>query len=231
MTVPEFPPANTSMFSNAFTGSNTVATRRETVSGSAWSPPSPVFMARGSKCSITRPVSSSNFGFQRRPVRAFLPLAFLPLALAPFLSRFSLRRWQGRPPLLQLGPVLQSGLAQAGGIRLLKIWRLPNARRVRRSRSCLPAGLLRLARSRWQPGLGRRTRPLLQPLPVRKVRWLLSRPVWRSRLLRAWPLRQTVLPLRAGLSRLVGAVRIVQRGIGAPQGALLGHDLAAEILC
>jgi len=44
-------------------------------------------------------------------------------------------------------------------------------------------------------------------------------------------LRQTVLPLRAGLTRLVGAVWIVQRGIGATQGALLGHDLAAEILC
>jgi signal transduction histidine kinase len=46
----------------------TIATRRETVSGSAWSLPSPVFMARGSKCSITRRVSSSNCGFQRQPV-------------------------------------------------------------------------------------------------------------------------------------------------------------------
>src|SRR5882724_10757565 len=138
MTVPAFPPANTSAFSSAFTGSNTVATRRETVLGSVWSLPSPVFMARGSKCSITRQVSSSNSGFQRQPVRAFLPLAFLPLALAPFLPRFSLRRWQGRPPLLELGPVPQSGPL------LLKIWRLPNARRVRRSRLSLPAGLLRL---------------------------------------------------------------------------------------
>jgi len=68
MTGPEFPPANTNMFSSAFTGSNTVATRRETVSGSVWSLPSPVFMARGSRCLIIRPVSSSNFGFQRQPV-------------------------------------------------------------------------------------------------------------------------------------------------------------------
>ena len=104
---------------------------------------------------------------------------------------------------------MQSGPLQAGCVGLpLQIWRLPNARRVRRSRLSLPAGLLRLARSRWQPGLGRRTRTL-----------------------RAWPLRQAVLPLWAGLTRLVGAVRIVLRGIGAPQGALLGHDLAAEILC
>jgi hypothetical protein len=161
----------------------------------------------------------------------------LPLALAPFLSRFSLWRWQGRPPLLELGSVLQAGPLQAGRTRLplqlwlLKVWRLLNARRVMRSRLPLPAGVLRLARARRQPGLGRRTRPLLLPLPVRKVRWLLSRPVWRSRLLRAWPLRQTVLPLRAGLSRLVGAVRIVQRGIGAPQRALLGHNLPPQILC
>ena len=152
--------------------------------------------------------------------------------LMPFLSRFSLWRWQGRPPLLQLGPVLQTGPLQVGRTRLpLKIWRLLNARRVRRSRLCLPAGLLRLARSRGLPGLGRRTRTLLQPLPVRKVRRRLSRPVWRSRLPRAGPLRQTVLPLRAGLSRLVGAVRIVQCGIGAPQGALLGYDLPADVLC
>src|SRR5882724_5838442 len=154
MTVQEFPPANTSAFSSAFTGSNTVATRRETVLGSVWSLPSPVFMARGSKCSITRQVSSSNSGFQRQPVRAFLPLTFLPLALAPFLPRFSLRRWQGRPPLLELGSVLQSGPLHAGRVRLLlKIWRLPNARRVLRSRLCLPGGLLRLVRSRWQSGL------------------------------------------------------------------------------
>src|SRR6266852_3216694 len=127
----------------------------------------------------------------------------------PFLSRFSLRRWQGRSPLLQLGSVLQARPLHAGRTRLpLQIWRLLNARRVLRSRLSLPAGLLRLARSRWLPGPG-----------------------WRSRLLRAWPLRQTVLPLWAGLPRLVGAVRIVQRGIGAPQGALLGHDLPAEILC
>jgi hypothetical protein len=44
-------------------------------------------------------------------------------------------------------------------------------------------------------------------------------------------LRQTILSLRAGLTRLVGAVRIVQSGIGATQGALLGHDLPADILC
>src|ERR1700694_2384275 len=67
MTDPEFPPTNTSMFSSDFTDSNTVAIRRETVSGSAWSLQSPVFMARVSKCLITRPVSSSNFGFQRQP--------------------------------------------------------------------------------------------------------------------------------------------------------------------
>ena len=65
---------------------------------------------------------------------------------------------------------MQSGPLHAGRVRLLlKIWRLPNARRVLRSRLCLPAGLLRLARSRRQPGLGRRTRPLLLPLPIRKV--------------------------------------------------------------
>src|SRR6476646_5013471 len=68
MTDPEFPPRNTSMFSSAFTGSSTVATRRETVSGSVWSLPSPAFMAPGSKCSITRRVSSSSYGFQRQPV-------------------------------------------------------------------------------------------------------------------------------------------------------------------
>ncbi len=45
---------------------DTAATRRETVSGSAWSPPSQGFMARGSKCSITRRVSGSHSGFRRR---------------------------------------------------------------------------------------------------------------------------------------------------------------------
>src|SRR6266851_9965870 len=68
MTGPESPPANTSMFSSAFIASNTVATRRETVSGSAWSPRSLIFMARESKCLITRQGSSSNFGFQHQPV-------------------------------------------------------------------------------------------------------------------------------------------------------------------
>jgi len=68
MTGPEFPPASTSMFSSAFIASNTVATRRETVSDSAWSPRSLIFMARGSKCLITRQGSSSNFGFQHQPV-------------------------------------------------------------------------------------------------------------------------------------------------------------------
>jgi hypothetical protein len=47
---------------------------------------------------------------------------------------------------------------------------------------------------------------------------LLSRPVWLPR------------RLRAGLTRLVAAVRIVQGRIGATQGALLAHDLPAEIL-
>ena len=60
---PGIPADSTSMSSSAFTGSNTAATRRETVSGSAWSPPSPAFMARGSKCSITHQVSSSDFVF------------------------------------------------------------------------------------------------------------------------------------------------------------------------
>src|SRR5712671_6503518 len=67
MTGPEFPPMNMSMFSSDFTDSNTVATRRETVSDSAWLLPLPVFMVRGSKCMITRQVSSSLFGFQGRP--------------------------------------------------------------------------------------------------------------------------------------------------------------------
>ena len=94
----------------------------------------------------------------------------------PFLPRFSLWRWQGRPQLLQCRPVLQYGPLQAGRIRLplqtwlLRIWRLLNARRVLRSRLSWHTGLLRLARSRWQPGLGRRTRLLLQPLPVRTAR-------------------------------------------------------------
>src|SRR5438477_14442 len=63
----EFPKASASMFSSAVTGSNTGAIRLETASASAWSLRWPVFTARGSKCSITRRVSSSGFGF-RRPV-------------------------------------------------------------------------------------------------------------------------------------------------------------------
>src|SRR5450631_380891 len=96
MTGPESPPTNTSMCSSAFTGSNKAATRPETVSGSAWSRPSPVFMARGSKCLITRQVSSSNSGFPRLPVSrgrigaGATPL--LPQALADLLLAFSLWR-------------------------------------------------------------------------------------------------------------------------------------------
>ena len=40
----------------------------ETVWGSAWSLPSPIFTARGSKCLITRRVSSSGSGFPRQSV-------------------------------------------------------------------------------------------------------------------------------------------------------------------
>src|SRR5439155_5394249 len=68
MTGPEFLPASTSRFSSAFTGSNTAATRRGTVWGSAWSPPSPLSTARGPKSSITRRLSRSNSGFPRRSV-------------------------------------------------------------------------------------------------------------------------------------------------------------------
>ena len=78
----------------------------------------------------------------------------------PFPSGFSFWRWQGRPPLLQRWPVLQAGPLQAGLLKiwLLHAWRLLNARPVLRSRLS------------WRTGLGRRTRPLLQPLPIRKVR-------------------------------------------------------------
>src|SRR5438105_271912 len=65
MTGPEFPNASGSVFSSVFTGSNAAAIRQETASGSAWLLRWPVFMARGSKCSITRRVSSSGFGFRR----------------------------------------------------------------------------------------------------------------------------------------------------------------------
>jgi signal transduction histidine kinase len=68
ITGPEFPLTNTSRFSSASTGSNTAVTRRETGWGSAWSLPSPIFTARGSKCLIIRRVSSSNSGFPRRSV-------------------------------------------------------------------------------------------------------------------------------------------------------------------
>ena len=47
MTDPGFPSTSMSMFSSAFTGSSRAATRRETVSGSAWSLPSPAFTAGG----------------------------------------------------------------------------------------------------------------------------------------------------------------------------------------
>src|SRR6266850_7040436 len=149
-------------------------------------------------------------------------------ALAPFLSRFSLWRWHGRPPLLEHRSVLQSGPLQAGRIGLtlqtwlLQVLLLPSARPVLR---------------RWQPGVRRRTRwrtrPLLQPLPVRSAGLLLSRPVWLAWLPQTWllrtrSLRQTILSLRTGLTRLVATV--VQAGIGAAEGALLGDDATAEIL-
>ena len=72
-------PTNTSRYSSAFTGSNTAATRRETVWGSAWSLLSPIFTARGSKCLITRRVSSSNSGF---PLRFISREQVKPLATA-----------------------------------------------------------------------------------------------------------------------------------------------------
>ena len=61
-TDPEFQPINVSRFLSASIDSNRVATRRETASDLAWSPPSPAFMVRGSKCLITRLVSNLNFG-------------------------------------------------------------------------------------------------------------------------------------------------------------------------
>lgn len=48
--------------------------------------------------------------------------------------------------------------------------------------------------------------------------------------MRTWPLRQAILALPARLARLVATVRIVRGRIGAAQGALLGDDLASEIL-
>ena len=43
-------------------------------------------------------------------------------------------------------------------------------------------------------------------------------------------MRQTVLPLWAGLTRLVAAVWIIQAGIGAAERTLLAHNATAEIL-
>jgi len=60
---PGIPAANTSMSSSAFTGSNTVATTPETVSGSAWSLPSPVFMARGIEMLDNSPASKFKLWF------------------------------------------------------------------------------------------------------------------------------------------------------------------------